>query len=129
MLHIVESNSSIQAIEKSLPEAAARHKFGVLGVHNLKQKMNDKGVPFERECLVFEVCSPVQAKKVLDRNIQISTLLPCRISVYSDAGRTKLATILPTAMIAMFPNPELEPVAREVETDIKDIMREAASPK
>ena len=29
--------------------------------------------------------------------------LPCRISVYEDGGKTKLATIKPTAMIALYP--------------------------
>jgi hypothetical protein len=33
-----------------------RHKFGVLGVHDLKAKMEEKGVPFTRECRIFAVC-------------------------------------------------------------------------
>ena len=42
------------------------------------------------------------------------------------SGRTKLATIKPTAMLAMFPNPELASVAEEVEATIERIMTEGA---
>jgi uncharacterized protein (DUF302 family) len=33
--------------------------------------------------------------------LAIATALPCRISVYEEGGITKLATIKPTAMIAI----------------------------
>ena len=75
----------------------ARHKFGVLGVHDLKAKMAEKGVEFARECRIYEVCNPQQARRVLERNMEISTALPCRVSVYEEGGITKLATIKPTA--------------------------------
>jgi uncharacterized protein (DUF302 family) len=126
MVHIVETNKSVQEVEKDFPEVAAKHKFGVLGVYNLRQKMNEKGVPFEHDCLVFEVCNPQQAKRILDGNMVISTVLPCRVSVYEDGGRTKLATIQPTALLGLFENPELRPVAEEVERTLSLIMEEAA---
>jgi putative heme iron utilization protein len=44
MLHIVETKKSVQEVEKDFPEVAGKHKFGVLGVYNLRQKMNVKGV-------------------------------------------------------------------------------------
>ena len=126
MLIVVQSNKSVQEIEKTFPEVAARHRFGVLGVYNLRQKLQEKGVPFDRECLVFEVCNPILAKKVLDDNIAISTALPCRISVYQEGGTTKIATIKPTMLLGLFPNPELAAVAAEVEGALIEIMKELA---
>jgi uncharacterized protein (DUF302 family) len=126
MLHIVESRKPLDRVAKDLEEAVARHKFGVLGVHDLRAKMAEKGVAFARECRVFEVCNPHQAKKVLDTNLEISTALPCRISVYEEGGVTKLATIKPTALIDLFATPALVGVAREVETTLEAIMADAA---
>ena len=80
-----------------------------------------------RECLIFEVCQPQQAKKVLDQNMGVSTALPCRISIYEEGGKTILATLKPTTLLAMFNAPQLEGVAQEVEATIVKIMREAAS--
>jgi len=127
MLHIVESRKPLDRVAKDLEEAVARHKFGVLGVHDLKAKLAEKGVVLSRECRVFEVCNPHQAKKVLDANLAISTALPCRISVYEEGRVTRLATITPTAMIDLYATPGLKDVAREVETTLEAIMAEAAT--
>ena len=94
--------------------------------HDLKQTMAKKGVEFERECRIFEVCNPHQAKKVLEANIGISTALPCRISVYEENGQVQFATIQPTAMLGMFAAEGVESVAGEVEQTLKAIMAEAA---
>lgn len=51
--------------------------------------------------------------------------MPCRISVYTEGTGTVLATIKPTAMIALYPNPELRGVAEEVEAILSRIMEEA----
>jgi uncharacterized protein (DUF302 family) len=126
MLHIVESTKPLETVAADLAQAVVAHKFGVLGIHDLKQTLAKKGVAFERECRIFEVCNPHQAKKVLEANLEISTALPCRISVYTEGGRTKLATIKPTAMLSLYPNPELKHVAAEVEAVIERIMAEAA---
>ena len=126
MLHIMESRKPLDRVVKDLETAVARHKFGVLGVHDLKAKMAEKGVEFARECRIFEVCNPHQAKKVLEANLEISTALPCRISVYEEGGVTKLATIKPSAMIELYGTPGLQAVAKEVEATLTDIMAEAA---
>jgi len=126
MLYIVESTKPLARLVADLEQAVARHKFGVLGVHDLKAKMAEKGVPFTRECRIFEVCNPHQAKRVLETNLEISTALPCRISVYEEGGKTKLATIRPTALIELYQNPELRGVAEEVEDTMVKIMAEAA---
>jgi len=126
MLHIVESRKPLDHVAKDLEEAVARHKFGILGVHDLRAKMAEKGVEFARECRIYEVCNPQQAKRVLERNMEISTALPCRVSVYEEGGVTKLATIKPTAMIALYGTPELKGVAEEVEATIAAIMADAA---
>jgi uncharacterized protein (DUF302 family) len=120
--------------EKTVSEAAAAlqvavqaNHFGVMHVHNLKETMAKKGVEFARECLIFEVCQPQQAKKVLDQDMSVSTALPCRISIYEEGGKTVLATLKPTTLLAMFNAPQLKGVAQEVEDTIVKIMKEAAS--
>jgi uncharacterized protein (DUF302 family) len=111
----------------ALQAAVQANHFGVMQVHNLKETMAKKGVEFARECLIFEVCQPQQAKKVLDENMSVSTALPCRISIYEEGGKTILATLKPTTLLAMFNTPQLKGVAQEVEATIVKIMKEAAS--
>jgi uncharacterized protein (DUF302 family) len=57
--------------------------------------------------------------------MSFSTALPCRISVYEEGGRTKIATMLPTAMLVSLPGAALKPVAEAVEQRILKMIDEA----
>ncbi len=126
MLYEKVSKQTPQQAGQALEAAAQKHKFGVLAIHDLKQTMAKKGVDFQKECLIYEVCNPVQAKRVLEANLSISTALPCRIAIFQEGDHTKLSTLKPTAILGLFGNKELEPVAQEVEQVIVAMMNEAA---
>jgi uncharacterized protein (DUF302 family) len=127
MLVKTSTGKSVSEAAAALQAAVQANHFGVMQVHNLKETMAKKGVEFERECLIFEVCQPQQARKVLEQDMSASTALPCRISIYEEGGKTILATLKPTTLLAMFNSPQLERVAQEVEDTIVKIMKEAAS--
>lgn len=127
MLYNVISEKSLAQVCAGLEAAVPAHKFGLLTIHNLRETMAKKGVEFDRECRVFEVCNPHQAKKVLEARMDISTALPCRISVYEQDGKIVLSTMKPSIMLGMFEVPELASVAAEVEESIIAIMQDAAS--
>ncbi len=127
MLIKLSSKKTVSEAATALQSAVQANHFGVMQVHNLKETMTKKGVEFDRECLIFEVCQPQQAKKVLDQNMSISTALPCRISIYEEDDKTILATLKPTTLLAMFNTPQLKGVAQEVEDVIVKIMKQAAA--
>ncbi len=124
VIKIMASQKSVAEIARIFQEVCARHKFGVLGSIDIRQKLQEKGLVFDRECVVFEVCTHQAASKVLASDPVISAALPCRISVYQESGKTKLASILPTAMLGMFDQPVLKSVAEEVERTILQIMED-----
>jgi uncharacterized protein (DUF302 family) len=127
MLITRDSKKPLDRLAKDLEAACAAHKFGVLGVHDLKAKLKEKGQDLGKECRVYEVCNPVAAKRVLEANLEISTALPCRISLY-DAGNgvTRLATLRPTMLLDLFRTPALKEVAKEVEDALVAILEDAA---
>ena len=115
MIYVKETEGPIESVVERLEKASVANQFGVLSIHNLKEKMGAKGVDFACECRVMEVCNPHRAKEVLEENMSISTALPCRISIYEEDGKVKVATIRPTMLLNLFDSPELQAVAREVE--------------
>ena len=127
MLIKLSTDKKVSEAADALQAAVQANRFGVMQVHNLKETMAKKGVAFTRECLIFEVCQPQQAKKVLEENLSISTALPCRISIYEEGDKTILATLKPTTLLEMFNAPQLKAVAQEVEATIVNIMKEAVS--
>jgi uncharacterized protein (DUF302 family) len=124
------SMASSKPLDKTctdLEGAVVAHGFGVMTVHDLKQTMAKKGVEFARECRIYEVCNPHQAKKVMEEDIDVSTALPCRISIYEHNGMTHLVTIRPTEMLSLFQNSAAESVAREIEETMTAIMKDATT--
>jgi uncharacterized protein (DUF302 family) len=126
MLIRMTTHKSLSQTGTDLQAAAQKHRFGVMHVHNLRETMAKKDVQLGRECLIYEVCQPQQAKKVLDQNLTVSTMLPCRISLFEEDGETVLVTLKPTALVEFFDEPSLRPVAQEVEDSLLKIMTDAA---
>jgi uncharacterized protein (DUF302 family) len=126
MIFELSSKKSLEEIDSGLRDAATRHQFGVIAVHDLKATMRNKGVEYPDDCMVYEICNPNQAKKALEANGAVSSALPCRISVYRAGEDYRISTILPRAMMQMFQGPGLEAVAREVERDVVAMMKESA---
>lgn len=125
MLYIKESARTIDDVCARLQVTAAQNKFGILGMIDLKEKMTSKGIEFGPQCRIIEVCNPLKAKKVLERDMTISAALPCRISVYEEAGKVKIITLKPTVLIKMFGKPELEAVAKDIENTLIRIIDSA----
>jgi len=127
MLLTATTTKSVEEIAEQLPDVCTAHGFGVLGVHDLRAKLQEKGQDWDTPCLVFDVCNPVQAKRVLTAEPNISAVLPCRISAFPDeAGRTRLVTVRPTRMIELF-GADLGDVAREVEETLEAILNDVAA--
>ena len=126
MLYEVETRNSIDQIDQALRAAAAKHQFGVLGVHDLQDTLAKKGIALGKIRLVYEICNPLQAKNVLDINAAFSSMLPCRISVYGADDGYRLSTVLPSGLGKFFAGADIEPITYKVENDLKEIMQEAA---
>jgi len=102
MYYIVETQKSFDQAAIDLDAAVKRLGFGVLHVHDLGNTLRSKGIAFEEQCKVFEVCNPVQAAKVLSTDMYLNMALPCRISVFTDKGKTKIGLIKPIRLPIIF---------------------------
>ncbi len=96
-----------------------------MGDIDIHATLNSKGFDFQHPVRVIEICSPPHANEVLNNLLEISTALPCRISVFQRDGKTWLSTIKPTVMLSMFECPQLAEVAQEVEDAMLQIMNAA----
>lgn len=126
MYYTVETSKSFEQASSDLDAAVKRHGFGVMHVHDLGNTLRSKGQNFTENCRVFEVCNPAQAAKVLASDMQMNMALPCRISVYTQNGKTKIGMIKPADMLAMLSrDPALSQVAKEVDEKTTLMINEA----
>jgi uncharacterized protein (DUF302 family) len=126
MYYIVETGKSFDQASADLESAVKRHAFGVLHIHDLGATLRSKGIAFDEECKVFEVCNPGQAAKVLATDMRLNMALPCRISVFTEKGKTKIGLIKPVQMLsALSQDAALVQVAKEVEESTMRMVDEA----
>ena len=98
----------------------------MLHVHDLGTTLRSKGIAFDEQCKVFEVCNPGQAAKVLSTDMRLNMALPCRISVFTEKGKTKIGLIKPVQMLsALSQDAALVQVAKEVEEKTIQMVDEA----
>lgn len=126
MYYIVDTPKSFDQASTDLEAAVKRHQFGVLHVHDLGNTLRSKGVEFKDECKVFEVCNPGQAAKVMGLDMRLNMALPCRISVYTEQGQTRIGLIKPAEMLAgLSQDTALLQIANEVEAQTLQMVDEA----
>ena len=124
---VLESSKPVEQALVDLNAAVKANGFGVLHTYDLKQTLAAKGFDLPESCHILEICNPQQALNVLSQDMGMNIALPCRVSVYTEAGRTKIAMAKPTALLsALSDSPELAKVAAEVEQKIAAMMRAAA---
>ena len=126
MTYSKHSLRSSEEVDKRLREAAAKHKFGILHVHDLKQTLQSKSIELGSECKVYDVCNPQAASKALHTDMRVSTVLPCRISIFSENQGCTIATVRPTSLLEATGLDGVASLAEEVEREVLAIIDEAA---
>lgn len=105
----------------AVTEALKQEGFGVLTTIDVRAKFKEKlNVDF-RKYVILGACNPPNAFRAIKAEENIGLLLPCNVIVYDKVGRTGVAIIKPTVAMGMIDNPELKPLAREVEAKLKNV--------
>ena len=116
MYYIAETQKDFNQASDDLEESVKELGFGVLHIHDIGETLRSKGVEFTENCRVFEVCNPQEASKVLSIDMRLNMALPCRISVFTEQGKTKIGLIKPADMItSLSDDPGLMEIAQNVE--------------
>ena len=122
----IESPRSFDDTVKAIEQKAAEKGFRVLHTHDVAATLAEKG--FLRKPLkIIEICNARYASTVLEKNVKVSLMLPCPISVYEQEGKTFVSALLPSRIADFFPGAGMEPIANEVEKTVLAIIGEATN--
>ncbi|MEN1760128.1 DUF302 domain-containing protein [Anoxynatronum sibiricum] len=112
---------AVETVKKSLQQ----NGFGTLWQLNVPEKLQEKGVDYQREAVILEVCNPEHARNALEANLQVIYFLPCKVVVFDDGEETSVGMVLPTVMMENLQDPALTAFAREVEETLQKALDEA----
>jgi uncharacterized protein (DUF302 family) len=111
----VKTNKTFEVAVEDLKKCLSENKFGVLWELDFKDKLQEKGLDFDKHFKILEVCNPEQAKRVLDKYIEAGYFLPCKVVVYEKEEGVFIGMMKPRELISLLQNEELISVAEEVE--------------
>ncbi|KUO71231.1 MAG: hypothetical protein APF81_24355 [Desulfosporosinus sp. BRH_c37] len=121
----VKTNKTFSTAVEDLKKSLSENNFGVLWELNFKEKLAEKGLDFQPNFKVLEVCNPKQAKEVLDLYIEVGYFLPCKMVVYEKENGVFMGMMRPTSLIGMSGKEELLSIAQQVETVLKKALDSA----
>ncbi|HEU4401637.1 MAG TPA: DUF302 domain-containing protein [Candidatus Polarisedimenticolia bacterium] len=102
------------AIEKAI-EALKKEGFGVLTRIDVKATMKEKLGVEGPSFVILGACNPPLAHKALGLDPEVGLMLPCNVVVREvEGGKVRVEAINALAMMSLFPNAGLVPIAGEV---------------
>jgi uncharacterized protein (DUF302 family) len=119
----LESGKSFDEISRLLDKTSPERGFRVLAIHDTKATLAEKGFQIE-PLKIFEVCNAGFAYKALNKNINVSLFMPCKIVVRAEKGKTIMTLAKPSMISEMLPGSGLEELANDVEKQLIGIMNE-----
>ncbi|MBM7660054.1 uncharacterized protein (DUF302 family) [Bacillus mesophilus] len=123
--YTVETDKSINEAIQSLESNLKDEQFGVLWQFDIKNKLQEKGLEFNTDYVVLEVCNPHEAQRVLNENLLVGYFLPCKMLVYKDHETTKIGMPKPTALIKVVDNEEIQNLAKDIEDRLVNVINKS----
>lgn len=105
---------AVDSVTKSLEEQS----FGVLWKLNFQDKLKEKGIEFDRDFMIMEVCNPKQAANVLSTHLDAGYFMPCKVVVYESPAGVVIGTMNTEKLIGMMGYEDLSPIAADVQSSL-----------
>jgi len=108
----------VEKIRNSLKEEG----FGILTEIDVKETLKKKLDVDYPNYKILGACNPPLAKKALDIDKEVGTLLPCNVIVYEIDQGVQVSIQRPTEMMKILNNKDLNEVAQEAESRLTKVI-------
>lgn len=116
-------DQSFAEVERKVREELAKEGFGVLTEIDVKKKFAEKLQKDFRNYLILGACNPPLAYQALESDVDLGTLLPCNVVVYTrDDGKSAVMAMDPIAALSLIGNPEVTELAKVVAEKLRRVI-------
>ena len=108
---------------RKVQEELLKEGFGVVSQIDIKQKFQEKLHKEFRNYLILGVCNPGLAYQAFGVELNIGTLLPCNVAIYSVSDtRTVVMAMDTAAVLSLVGNPQLNDLAENLKLWLKRVL-------
>jgi uncharacterized protein (DUF302 family) len=108
---------------RKVQEELQKEGFGVISQIDIKQKFREKLHKEFRNYLILGACNPGLAYQAFGVELNIGTLLPCNVAIYSVSDtRTVVMIMDPVAALSLVGNPQLAELAETLKQCLKRVL-------
>lgn len=124
MKQLFETNKSVDEFVEKVQKIMPNYGFGLHHIHNPREKLQEKGLDFDKECKILDVCNAKIAYGVLSKDLSLSCIMPCKIAVYNENGQTTIAL---NSIVQMMDdlNPDFIELAQETQEMLVNIINDS----
>ena len=114
---------SYAEVQKKVREELQKEGFGVLTEIDVKEKFRERLGRDFRDYIILGACNPSLAWEAFGKELDIGTLLPCNVCVYTgNDGQTIVMVMDPVAALSVIGNPALTELARTVRGKMERVL-------
>ena len=104
-------------------EELLREGFGIISEIDMKQKFRDKLHKEFRNYIILGVCNPGLAYQAFGIDLNIGTMLPCNVAIYSISdARTVVMAMDPVAALSLVGDEQLKELAEAVKQSMHRVL-------
>lgn len=104
-------------------EELVKEGFGIISEIDMKQKFRDKLHKEFRNYIILGVCNPGLAYQAFGIDLNIGTMLPCNVAIYSISdARTVVMAMDPVAALSLVGNEQLKELAETVKQSMHRVL-------
>jgi uncharacterized protein (DUF302 family) len=112
-------NLSFEDVIEKVKVNLKEEGFGILTEIDVKETLKKKLNVDYPNYKILGACNPQLAKKALDVDKEVGTLLPCNVIIYENDQGVQVSIQRPTEMMKILANQDLNDVAQEAESKLK----------
>ncbi len=122
--YTVITEKSFEEAVKAIEGETRNAGFRVLYIHDVKATLAGKDLQIE-PLKIIEICNAKSAYTVLQADIKIGLMLPCKINVYQKNGKTYISGMRPVILSQFFPKANLGSLPKEIDGIIREIINKS----
>lgn len=116
--YIVETEKSFQDTVISVLKEIEKKSYTIFQIYDIQERLKSRG--FEHKQLkIIEFCSAKYSNSILNKNKSASLFMPCKINIYEEDNKVKIASLNPLFVSEIIPG--LGDL-KEIEQEIKQIL-------